>query len=98
MPVLAAMSMPTKVTERPRPPGKRPKTTEKLSRSFSATFDFSSTTPMKTNRGTAIMVWLVIVPKMRPERKPRSLGLKLPPIIPPKPKSRATPDRVRATG
>ena len=64
MPVLAASKAPTKITERPRPPLKPEKKSDILSRSSSATFDFSSNTPIKINKGTAIKVEFVITPKI----------------------------------
>ena len=65
MPVLAASKAPTKITERPSPPLKPEKKSDILSRSSSATFDFSNNTPIKINKGTAIKVEFVITPKIR---------------------------------
>ena len=62
MPVLAASSIPTTVTAMPSPPARRPISIERLSSSVAAIRVRSSVTPMSTNRGTAISVWLVTMP------------------------------------
>ena len=62
MPVLAASSMPTTVTEIPRPPRRGPKSMAMVSSRFSAIRERSSITPMKTNSGTAMRVALVMMP------------------------------------
>ncbi len=65
MPVLAASSAPTTQTEIARPPRMVPNSRDIDSSRSSATRDFSSITPMKTNSGTASIVWLFMMPKMR---------------------------------
>ena len=62
MPVLAAISIPTRVTEIPSPPRTGPNRLAMVSSRFSATRDRSRVTPMNTNRGTAIRVSLVMMP------------------------------------
>ena len=62
MPVLAASSMPTSVTEIPSPPRRGPNSIAMVSSRLSATRERSSITPMKTNSGTAISVSLVMTP------------------------------------
>jgi hypothetical protein len=62
MPVLAASSMPTTVTEMPSPPRMGPNSSDMVSSRFSATLERSSITPMNTNSGTAISVSLVMTP------------------------------------
>jgi hypothetical protein len=56
IPVLAAMSAPTRITASDRPPRRPRASAENDVSSDSAMRAFSSTTPMKTNRGTAIRV------------------------------------------
>ncbi len=65
MPVLAASSAPTTQTEIARPPRMVPNRRDIDSSRSSATLDFSSITPMKTNSGTASIVWLFMMRKMR---------------------------------
>ena len=98
MPVLAAISMPTRMTASARPLRLLASNALMDSSSDSAIRVFSSTTPISTNRGTASMVWLVMIPNSRFGRKPRSDGLKAPVSTPPKANSSATPARVSATG
>jgi hypothetical protein len=63
IPVEAASSMPTKITDRPRPPRSRPNMSPIVSRSSSAIFERSSMIPMNTKRGTATSNSLTITPK-----------------------------------
>ena len=98
MPVLAASSIPTSTTEMARPPRKRPSNAAMLSRSSSATRDFSRITPIRMNRGTAISVTLLMVPNRRPGRASRKAGSKTPASVPTAANSRAVPPRVKATG
>jgi hypothetical protein len=63
MPVEAASSMPTKMTDRPSPPRRRPNSRPMVSRSSSAIFERSSITPMNTKSGTATSSSLTITPK-----------------------------------
>ena len=65
IPVDAASSIPTKVTEMPRPPCRGPKHCPIVLNSSSATFERSSMTPMNTNRGTATRISLLMIPKKR---------------------------------
>ena len=65
IPVEAARIAPTTTTEIAMPPRSRPKSSAMVSSSSSASPDFSSATPMKTNSGTASSVKLVIVPQIR---------------------------------
>ena len=60
MPVLAARSAPTKITDIPNPPRIGPKSVPMFSNRSSAIRDFSSITPMKTKSGTAIKISRVI--------------------------------------
>jgi hypothetical protein len=62
MPVLAASSMPTRVTEMPSPPRSGPNRRAMVSSNCSAILDRSSMTPMNTNSGTAIRVKLSMMP------------------------------------
>ena len=62
IPVLAANKVPTMITEIPKPLFKFPNISDIDSKSFSAIFDFSKITPIKTKRGTATKVELVMIP------------------------------------
>ena len=98
IPVLAASSMPTSTTDIANPPRRRPSSAAMLSSSSSATRDFSSTTPMSTNRGTATRVKLLTVPNRRPGSASRNAGSKAPAIVPRAANSSAVPASVNATG
>merc|ERR1711991_318879 len=63
IPVDAAIKTPTNKTEYTRPPRIFPQSLDMFSRSELAIPDFSNITPIKINRGTAIKVSLVIIPK-----------------------------------
>ena len=63
IPVEAASSMPTKTTDRPRPPRICPNIMPMVSRSCSAILERSSITPMNTNSGTATRTSLTMTPK-----------------------------------
>jgi hypothetical protein len=63
MPVDAASSMPTIVTESPSPPRRLPNSMPMVSSSCSDSFERSSITPMKTNSGTATRTSFTITPK-----------------------------------
>jgi len=65
IPVEAARSVPTMTVEMATPPGMRPMTIPMVSRRSSARPERSSVTPMKTKRGTAMRVKLVITPQTR---------------------------------
>ena len=65
IPVEAAINAPTMIIETPRPPRKPPNRAAIASSKSSATFDFSSITPMAINSGTARSTSLVMMPKMR---------------------------------
>ena len=62
IPVLAAINAPTNITEIAKLPLKPPITSAILLNRSWAKFDFSRSTPMKTNKGTATRVILVISP------------------------------------
>ena len=62
MPVEAANRPPTRQTEIPSPPPKLPQSWAMVSSRSSAIFERSSTTPIKTNSGTAIRVSLDMMP------------------------------------
>ena len=98
MPVLAARSAPTKMTEMPSPPLKPEKKSDILSKSSSATFDFSSNTPIKIKRGTAIKVEFVIIPKILFGRVSKRNKSKNPKILVINAKIIETPAKVKATG
>ena len=97
MPVLAAINMPTTVTAMPRPPRMEPRSVDRLLSSVSAMCVRCSVTPISTNRGTAISVWFVMMPKMRLGRNPRSPRSKTPKRAPPRANRSATPASVGAT-
>ena len=98
MPVLAARNIPTTTTETPSPPRTPPNKRAILSSISSATRDFSKMVPMRMNKGTAISVVLLTVPKMRPGKADRKLGSKTPPRIPAVANTSAVPASVNATG
>ena len=93
IPVDAPKRAPTNTTEMARPPFIRPNSSPMVSRRSSASPDLSSMTPMKTNRGTARRVTLVITPQMR-----KGSRLKNPHPNPMSPNTRAVPMRVKVTG
>ena len=98
MPVDAANSAPTSVTDMPRPPRMVPNRRPMFSSSSSATRLRSSITPMKTKSGTAISVSFVMVPKMRCGKAPRKERSKTPSAAPRMAKISAVPASVKATG
>ena len=57
--------MPTKMTDTPKPLRKRPKIEDMATSKSSAIFERSNTTPMNTNKGTAIKVVLLTIPNKR---------------------------------
>ena len=65
MPVDAPMSTPTRMIESPMPPRRPPAAWPITSSSSSARRERSSITPMNTNSGIAIRIWLSTTPKMR---------------------------------
>ncbi len=97
-PVAAASSAPTMMTPRASPPRKRPKRRPKVSRSSSASRDFSSIVPMKMKKGTASSVKFDIVPNVRSGMAMKRIGSKTPAIQPNTAKSIAAPARANATG
>ena len=97
IPVLAAMSIPTRITAMPRPPRTDPMTVDRLSSRVAAMRVRSKVTPISTNSGTAISVWLVTMPYTLPGRKPRSPRSNIPKAAPTRANTRATPARVAAT-
>src|SRR5262245_27262162 len=98
IPVDAARMAPTTTTEMAMPPRSRPNSRAIVSRSSSASPDFSSTTPMKTNSGTAMSVTLVIVPHMRRGRMSKKSGRSAPVNTPRMPKKSPVKVRLKATG
>ena len=62
MPVLAANSIPTKVTEIAKPTLNRPNSIAIALSKFSAIFERSSIAPIKIKSGTANKVWLLSTP------------------------------------
>ena len=98
MPVLAASSIPTSVTEMPRPPRRLPNSAAMVSSRFSATLERSSITPMKTNSGTAIRVSLVMMPNRRLGSASRKAPSNMPRNPPSQAKISAVPAREKATG
>ena len=93
MPVEAASSAPTTITEMDNPPRKRPKRRAIVSNSSSANPERSRVTPMNTNNGTATRVKLFITPQMR-----RGSRLKNPNPNPSQPNNSASDPMVKATG
>ena len=98
MPVLAASSMPNRVTEIPSPPRRLPNSRLRVSSSSSAIRARSSVTPMKTNSGTATRVSLPMIPKTRFGRLDRSASLNVPVAAPIAANSNDVPPSVNATG
>src|SRR5262245_41206333 len=98
IPVDAARMAPTTTTEIAMPPRSRPNSRAIVSSSSSARPDFSSTTPMKTNSGTAMSVTFVIVPQMRKGRMSKKSGRSAPVSTPSRPKKRPVKVRLKATG
>ena len=99
IPVDAASSAPTAITEIPRPPRSPPKSRPMASSNSSATFERSSITPMKTKSGTAIRTsFHIALPKMRCGMARMKLMSKTPNAYEKSPNSAATPESVKATG
>ena len=98
IPVLAAIRVPTSITARPSPPGTLRINCASACNNWSASFERSSITPMKTKTGTAMSISLVMMPNMRLGNALRKAGSKLPVMIPIRAKIRATPASVNATG
>ena len=98
IPVLAASSIPTIVTEMPSPPRNWPNKRLRLSRRLSAILARSSVMPMKTNSGTAINVWLFMIPNTRLGMVPRKAASKIPSNAPTQANISAIPPRENATG
>ena len=98
MPVLAASNIPTNVTAMPMPAFRLPITTAIASNKFSATFDFSSITPIKTKSGTAIKVVLVTIPNKRLGKALRYAASNIPKKAPTPAKINAVPASENATG
>ena len=98
IPVEAASSIPTRVTDIPNPPRNGPNSAAMVSSRLSATRDRSSMTPMKTNSGTAISVSLVMIPYRRFGSASRKAASKTPNHPPTMAKISDTPARVKATG
>ena len=98
MPLAAAKSTPTTITDMPSPPGKRPNSRPIVSNSSSATRERSSITPMKMKSGIASSTSLVMMPKMRAGSAPRSAKSMIPKAAPRPAKASDTPASVNATG
>ncbi len=98
IPVLAANSAPTTITDMPRPPVRFPSPLAMAVSSSSAILARSKVTPMRMKSGTATSVSLVMVPNIRPESAATKLASKCPAITPTAAKSSAVPASVSATG
>ena len=98
IPVLAASNMPISVTEIPSPPRRLPRRALIVSSKSSAMRARSSVTPMKTNKGTATSISLVIIPNRRLGSPNSRASLKLPPSTPRPAKISAVPPSDSATG
>ena len=98
MPVEAARSAPTTITETASPPRSPPKSRAISSSSSSAIRERSRITPMRTNMGMAISTSLVMMPKTRWATAPMRLKSKAPRARPSPAKSTAIPDSVKITG
>ena len=98
IPVLAASSMPTIITDMPNPPRNGPNSNAMVSSSCSATLERSSMTPMNTNRGTAISVSLIMMPYRRLGMASRKAGSKVPVMVPTRANPKAVPASEKATG
>ena len=95
IPVLAAITTPTIVTDRASPPGRCANRRSSASSRFLAILDFSSISPMKTNNGTAIISQFVRVPvNIRDEIVLRKISGTSPMNV----KSIPTPASTSATG
>ena len=98
MPVLAARSAPTTITDIPRPLVRFPRPLAMAVSSSSAILARSKVTPIRIKSGTAIRVSFVIVPNIRPDSAATKLASKCPAITPTAAKSSAVPASVSATG
>ncbi len=98
IPVEAASSMPTIVTDRPSPPGRRPNKRPMVSSSCSESLERSSITPMKTNSGTATRTSLTMTPNQRDGRLRSRCRSKTPRPAPSRAKANAVPASENATG
>ncbi len=63
MPVEAAISIPTRMTEIPNPPRSRPNSNAMVCSNCSAILERSRVTPMNTNSGTATSTSRCMTPK-----------------------------------
>ena len=97
-PVAAASNAPTKTTPTASPPLNRPNRSPMVSSSCSASFDFSSTVPIKMKNGTARSVKFDIVPKVRSGSAKSSGMSKTPAADPISAKISAVPPNANATG
>ena len=98
IPVLAAIRAPTNITAIARLPLKPPITSDILLSKSWARFDFSRSTPMKTNNGTATNVMLVMSPYSLFGIAPRKALSNVPVKIPTPAKINAVPASENATG
>ena len=98
IPVLAAIRAPTNITEMAKLPLKPPITSAILLNKSCARFDFSRSTPINTNKGTATNVMLVISPYNLFGIAPRNALSKVPVKTPPAANISAVPASEKATG
>ena len=98
IPVLAANSIPTRVTDMPKPPRRLPNSPLRVSSRSSAIRARSSVTPINTNKGTATSVWLFMMPNTRFGNPDSSAALNSPASTPTPAKINAVPPSVNATG
>ena len=97
-PLAAASSTPTRITEKPRPPGSAPNRRAIVSSKSSAMRERSSITPMKMKSGMASSTSLVMTPKMRSGNAPSSARFITPAAEPETANSSDKPASVSATG
>ena len=98
IPVEAASSIPTIVTDRPSPPGRRPNSRPRVSSSCSDSLERSSITPMKMKSGTATRTSLTMTPNQREGRPASRCRSKAPSAAPSSAKANAVPASENATG
>jgi len=98
MPVDAARSAPTMITDTASPPLIRPNSDDIVLSMLSARPDFSNINPIKTNNGTARSTTFCIVPIIRNGSRSKKSGIKKYPIMtdrPPRTKATCTPERIQ---
>lgn len=97
-PVAAASNVPTKTTARANPPRMGPMSIPMVSRSISASPDFSNMAPMKTKKGMARRVKSDMLPNQRLGMRRSMLRSNAPKARPIAPKMMAVPAKEKATG